>query len=148
MKTTLALAVLFIVVLAGGYVWHTHTESSYASPASYQASTTTTAYPTPTKLASTTTSSSSSTPVKQTTTAANAYTIAQVATHTTSNDCWTTINGGVYNLTAWVSKHPGGEGPILSICGKDGSSAFNGQHGDDGRAQQMLATFKIGTLSQ
>ncbi len=81
-----------------------------------------------------------------TSTVATAYTLAQVATHSDSNSCWTAINGVVYDLTAWISAHPGGEGAILSICGKDGSTAFNGQHGGQGRPEQVLVTFKIGTL--
>lgn len=87
-----------------------------------------------------------STPATSTSTAATAYTLAQVSAHTDGNNCWTAINGDVYDLTAWIAAHPGGEGAILSICGKDGSSAFNGQHGGRGKPEQILATFKIGTL--
>jgi cytochrome b involved in lipid metabolism len=74
------------------------------------------------------------------------YTLAQVALHATALDCWTAINGGVYNLTAWITLHPGGEGAILSICGKDGSVAFNSQHGGQSRPEQVLVTYKIGQL--
>jgi cytochrome b involved in lipid metabolism len=81
-----------------------------------------------------------------TTTNASTYTLTQVSTHNSSTSCWTTISGAVYNLTDWIAQHPGGEGAILSICGKDGTSAFMGQHGDGGRAAKMLTTFKIGTL--
>jgi cytochrome b involved in lipid metabolism len=76
------------------------------------------------------------------------YTLAQVATHKDSASCWTAINGGVYDLTSWISQHPGGEGAILSICGKDGSAAFNAQHGGQSRPEQELATFKIGSLKK
>jgi cytochrome b involved in lipid metabolism len=74
------------------------------------------------------------------------YTLADVSAHGGKGDCWTAINGGVYNLTTWISQHPGGEQAILSICGKDGSAAFNGQHGGAAQQAQILATFKIGTL--
>jgi hypothetical protein len=57
------------------------------------------------------------------------------------------INGGVYDLTAWISKHPGGERAILSICGKDGSAAFNDQHGGQRRPANELSGFKIGTIA-
>lgn len=76
------------------------------------------------------------------------YTLAQVATHNSAQSCWTAINGGVYDVTAWVSQHPGGAQAILSLCGTDGSSAFNGQHGGERRPAQELAGFKIGTLIQ
>jgi hypothetical protein len=37
---------------------------------------------------------------------------------------------------------------ILSLCGKDGTVAFNAQHGGQGRPETELASFKIGTLVQ
>lgn len=76
------------------------------------------------------------------------YTLAQVAVHAGVSSCWTTVNGGVYDLTAWISKHPGGEAAVLSICGKDGSAVFNAQHGGQVKQEQIIATFKIGTLKK
>lgn len=84
-------------------------------------------------------------PVVSTTTDGT-YTAAEVAAHRTAQDCWTSINGGVYDVTEWIRNHPGGEGPILSLCGQDGTAAFMGQHGSDSRPQRALAGFKIGTL--
>lgn len=74
------------------------------------------------------------------------YTIAQVATHNNNSSCWSAINGGVYDLTSWISRHPGGEQAILSLCGTDGSAAFNEEHGGQRRPTSELASFKIGTL--
>ena len=76
------------------------------------------------------------------------YTLAEVATHTDAKSCWTTISGGVYDVTSWISQHPGGRDAILSLCGKDGSDAFNGQHGGQARPAAELASFKIGTLAK
>lgn len=76
------------------------------------------------------------------------YALAEVLTHKDASSCWTAINGNVYDLTSWVSKHPGGQEAILGICGKDGSIAFNGQHGETKKQADILATFKIGSLSQ
>ena len=76
------------------------------------------------------------------------YTIADVSSHASQSSCWTTISGKVYDLTNWIGQHPGGEGAILSICGKDGTSAFENQHSGSGRANSALATFFIGNLSQ
>ncbi len=76
------------------------------------------------------------------------YTMADVAKHNNASDCWTTINGGVYNVTSWIYQHPGGSEAIISLCGIDGSDAFNQQHGGQRRPANELASFKIGTLVQ
>lgn len=75
------------------------------------------------------------------------YTLAQVATHATASDCWTAVNGSVYDVTSWISRHPGGQRAILSMCGKDGSASFDDQHGGERRPANELASFKIGTLT-
>lgn len=74
------------------------------------------------------------------------YTMAQVAAHNSGSSCWTAINGHVYDVTAWINQHPGGAQRILNLCGTDGSSAFNAQHGGQARPEAELATFLIGTL--
>lgn len=79
--------------------------------------------------------------------AAAAYTLADVARHATATDCWAAVNGGVYDLTAWIAEHPGGREAIIGLCGKDGSAAFNRQHGGKQGPANELATFKIGTLN-
>lgn len=76
------------------------------------------------------------------------YTSAEVAFHSTETSCWTSIDGNVYDVTTWISKHPGGSQAILSLCGKDGSAAFDNQHGGQRRPAEELATFQIGTLSK
>jgi cytochrome b involved in lipid metabolism len=86
-----------------------------------------------------------STPVKTTT--ASGYTMAIVATHNSATSCWSVVNGKVYNLTSWINQHPGGKQAILGMCGKDGSAAFNGQHGGQARPANELASFYIGMLT-
>ncbi len=81
-----------------------------------------------------------------TTVQADGYTLTQVSTHNKRSNCWTTINGGVYNVTSWINQHPGGAGAIIGLCGIDASSAFNGQHTGDRRPASELASFKIGIL--
>lgn len=76
------------------------------------------------------------------------YTLAVVSKHNNKADCWTTIDGGVYNVTAWIAKHPGGAQAIIGLCGIDGSAAFDGQHGGERRPASELAGFKIGDLAK
>jgi cytochrome b involved in lipid metabolism len=79
---------------------------------------------------------------------AGTYTMAQVKQHNTSSNCYTAINGSVYNVTSWIKQHPGGAQEIISLCGIDGSAAFSAQHNGQSRPASELAAFKIGTLVQ
>lgn len=141
MKTTIALLALFAFVLGGGYALYAHNHPTIQSSASSARMATTSSTQTSDTAAS---SPSGTAPAGPKT-----YTSAQVAAHNTSSSCWTIINGNVYDLTTWIFQHPGGEGAILSICGVDGTQAFEGQHGRqrDTRPQQLLAGFKVGTLA-
>ena len=89
--------------------------------------------------------STKSTTVTKTTTASTQYSSATVATHNSETNCWTIINGNVYNLTSWIHQHPVGSQAILSLCGIDGTQAFNDQHGGQSRPEQELKSFLIGT---
>ena len=69
-----------------------------------------------------------------------------VAKHSSQANCWSIVGKGVYNLTSYVNRHPGGSAMITAICGRNGTSAFNSQHSGDGNATATLATFKVGRL--
>jgi cytochrome b involved in lipid metabolism len=84
------------------------------------------------------------TPLPTPTPAPTGYTLAEVALHADSTSCWTIIDDGVYDVTPFISMHPGGERNIMKICGKDGTSLFMGQHGGDGKPAAALAKFRIG----
>ena len=75
------------------------------------------------------------------------YTMAQVAENDSASSCWSAINGTVYNLTDWINQHPGGSSRILSLCGTDGSSSFNGRHGGSSSAESTLSNYALGPLS-
>ena len=74
------------------------------------------------------------------------YTIATVKKHNKKADCWTAIGGGVYNLTGFIKKHPGGSRAIISLCGKDGTAAFRGEHGRSTKPNSTLKKYKIGVV--
>ena len=57
------------------------------------------------------------------------------------------MNKNVYDLTSYVSNHPGGASAIAAICGKDGTAAFSGQHGGQSTPTSVLSSFKIGVFS-
>lgn len=77
-------------------------------------------------------------------------TTAELAEHDKPGDCWTLIDGKVYDLSEWVPKHPGGE-EILRACGKDASRFYAAR--PDGSphsagADEVLASTYIGDLGQ
>jgi len=74
------------------------------------------------------------------------YTLNQVASHDRSEDCWSAVGGAVYDLTTWIARHPGGARPIINMCGKDSTEAFNRQHGGSAIAQSSLILLKIGEI--
>lgn len=80
------------------------------------------------------------------------YTLEEVAKHKTSDDCWTLIKDGVYNLSDFARSHPG-DRAAYEACGIDGTNLFetrpmgsNTPHSD--KAEAMLELYKIGELKK
>ena len=104
------------------------------------------------------TSSTQDTVPTSTTQEQQVYTLAEVQQHNTQEDCWTIISGSVYDLTSYVTRHPGGD-DILRACGQDGTSLFTQRTDESGNevgsgtphstsAASQLNQLKIGSLSQ
>ena len=76
------------------------------------------------------------------------YTMEQVKLNNSASKCWSVIDSNVYDLTNWISSHPGGSGAIISLCGTDGTSSFKSQHGESGRPASRLAGYLLGPLAK
>ncbi len=74
----------------------------------------------------------------------NNYNTNDISIHNIAKDCWAIINNKVYDLTSYVYKHPAGPEQIIAICGKDGSSLFDSQHGGNMKIEKMLSNFYKG----
>ena len=81
-------------------------------------------------------------------TVAAGYTMAQVSANKSAAKCWSVINGDVYDLTKWISAHPGGAGAILSLCGTDGTQDFIAMHRGQGRPISVLGNYLLGPLAK
>ena len=74
------------------------------------------------------------------------FTLDEVKKHSSSNDCWTVVDGGVYDLTNWAALHPVGPAFIQSLCGRDGTSDFLGWHANQPDPMRTLLGYFVGKL--
>ncbi|KAF9004022.1 cytochrome b5 [Cyathus striatus] len=49
--------------------------------------------------------------------------------HNKRDDAWSAFYGKVYNITPYLSFHPGGEKDLMRVAGKDGTNLFAKTHG-------------------
>lgn len=76
------------------------------------------------------------------------FTLADVAAHDNKGDCWLVIDGSVYDVTAFIPTHPGGEA-ILKGCGKDATEMFQTPSAhEEKNAAALLPTYYKGEISQ
>ncbi len=76
------------------------------------------------------------------------FTMVEVATHNNEASCYVVVGTGVYDVTEWIAKHPGGPEAIKGLCGVDGTETFTKQHGTFQKAKDTLASYMIGDLIQ
>ena len=74
------------------------------------------------------------------------YSMANIAKNDSTSSCWAAISGKAYDLTAWISRHPGGAGAIMSICGTDATSVFQGRHGGQSGPASSLSAYLLGDV--
>jgi cytochrome b involved in lipid metabolism len=76
--------------------------------------------------------------------------VSEIATHNILQNCWLIISGSVYNVTSFISQHPGGVTQITNWCGKDGTSAFQTKGGKGSNhssyAYSLLNPYLIGSV--
>jgi len=75
------------------------------------------------------------------------FTTTEVTKHSSANDCWVIISEKVYDLTAYIPMHPGGQSEIINRCGGDATIPFNRErkHSNAG-VQAELAYYILGSL--
>jgi fatty acid desaturase len=73
------------------------------------------------------------------------YTIEEIARHNTPQDCWIIVKDKVYDVSPYVSRHPGG--PLISVAaGADCTHLFKAYHLKQERADRMLKRYYKGEL--
>jgi cytochrome b5 len=71
----------------------------------------------------------------------------EVAELVTYEKCIIIINEFVYDVSAFLERHPGGDDIIIEYAGRDATSAFEGK-GHSEQAYEMLESFKIGVIAE
>lgn len=56
--------------------------------------------------------------------------------HNKRDDAWSAINAKVYNITPYMSFHPGGEKELMRIAGRDGTKLF-------GKIQDLTSFYQL-----
>lgn len=162
----IAILVIIIAIIIGVFFVSYKKDTPVITPAPTEVTPTTTPVTTTATTTATTTSTSTKpvtkptpTPVvtpkptpaptpAPTTTTVKTYTLAEISLHKSQTDCWTAVNEKVYDITAYVPRHPGGIKQIMQVCGKDGTFLFEDQHSGDRKPNTILASYKIGDLAK
>lgn len=81
------------------------------------------------------------------------FSSSEVAAHNSSNNCWIIINDKVYEVTQYLSSHPGGSETIIPYCGQDATRAFETKDMPRPKphstyARNLLENFYLGDLKK
>lgn len=138
-SAVMAVAVTVVAVLAG----HSGAVAAWGGKAGTD---TTTAPASPEATSVSPAAPSTPAPASPSSSEASAYTMEEVAKHNTAESCWVAVNGNAYDLTEWIGNHPGGSQAIESMCGTDGTSAFERKHGGEEDPAAALERYRLGPI--
>jgi len=74
-------------------------------------------------------------------------TYAEIAEHKGKKDLYLVIHDKIYDTTAFVDEHPGGEEVLLDVGGQDATEAFE-DVGHSDEAREILDGLLVGTLKR
>jgi len=75
------------------------------------------------------------------------FTYSDVSEHTSKKDLYMVIHDKVYDTSAFVDEHPGGEEVLLDVGGQDATEAFE-DVGHSDEAREILDGLLVGTLKR
>lgn len=73
------------------------------------------------------------------------YRLEEVAKRNSAEETWMVIHGRVYDITRFLSEHPGGEEVLLEQAGADATESFE-DVGHSPDAREMLKQYYIGDV--
>ncbi|KAJ4483765.1 FMN-dependent dehydrogenase-domain-containing protein [Lentinula aciculospora] len=76
------------------------------------------------------------------------WSLEEVFKHRDAKSCWVIIKNEVYDVTEFLSKHPGGPSIILKYGGRDATSAYEPIHPADAIQQNLSPSQRLGSLRE
>ena len=70
-----------------------------------------------------------------------------VAKHNTEDSCWVVLYGKVYDVTTFISSHPGGAKPILQLAGTDATEEYDPIHPPGILEESLAPELCLGTVN-
>ena len=70
-----------------------------------------------------------------------------VAKHNTPESCWVILYGDVYDVTDFLSEHPGGSKIILKLAGKDATEEYDPVHPPGTLQENLKPEAKLGSVN-
>lgn len=71
----------------------------------------------------------------------------EVAKHTSTESCWVILYGNVYDVTDFLSDHPGGSKIILKLAGKDATEEYDPIHPPGTLEENLKPEAKLGRVN-
>ncbi|KAM0276112.1 hypothetical protein ACHAQH_007086 [Verticillium albo-atrum] len=71
----------------------------------------------------------------------------EVAKHNTTESCWVVLYGDVYDVTDFLSSHPGGTKIILKLAGKDATEEYDPVHPPGTLEENLKPEAKLGKIN-
>ncbi|CAN6651158.1 L-lactate dehydrogenase (cytochrome) [Trichomonascus vanleenenianus] len=78
----------------------------------------------------------------------NKLTLAEVSKHNSSESCWVIINRQVYDVTDFLTSHPGGRKAILRLAGQDATEDFEMIHPKGTIEENLDESVHVGELDE
>eukprot|EP00161_Ancyromonas_sigmoides_P009243 TRINITY_DN2292_c0_g1_i1.p1 TRINITY_DN2292_c0_g1~~TRINITY_DN2292_c0_g1_i1.p1 ORF type:complete len:513 (+),score=203.63 TRINITY_DN2292_c0_g1_i1:222-1760(+) len=85
-------------------------------------------------------------PAKKASPRSEPVTVAELAKHNTASSPWLAINGKVYDVSEWLTAHPGGKEHLLLMAGRDATEVFESYHPFGQRAAAVLPKLLVAPL--
>ncbi|KAK3363118.1 FMN-dependent dehydrogenase-domain-containing protein [Lasiosphaeria hispida] len=77
---------------------------------------------------------------------AKVFSAEEVAQHKSADSCWVVLYGIVYDVTDFLSEHPGGSKIILQLAGQDATDEFDPVHPPGTLEDNLKPEAKLGTI--